>query len=148
MSKSIWSQMCTVTDKYLLGNTSRDQACMNSTVDSSLQLHLSGTVHRALQCTDDSLAAGFLCLVPVPRQQAEHTGGHTHAVLRTVTEALVKCVVLTHPDRGWGRDRASNVSRRRENSLKRNRQYTMQCSVGHVIAGEGRVAEWRISVRL
>jgi hypothetical protein len=41
-------------------------------------------------------------LIPIPRQQAEHTGGHTNAVLRSVTETFVKCVVLTNPDRMEG----------------------------------------------
>jgi hypothetical protein len=58
------------------------------------------TVQSALlKARLDSLAACFLCLVPIPRQQTEHAGGHTHAVLRSVAEAFVKCVILTHPDR-------------------------------------------------
>ena len=75
-------------------------ACRSYTAGFLFKQVLSGAVQSALlKARLDSLAACFLCLVPIPRQQTEHAGGHTHAVLRSVAEAFVKCVVFTHPDR-------------------------------------------------
>lgn len=63
----------------------------------SLCINKNNKNNRTCHSTAGLLAASLLRLVPVPRRDAHHTRWHTHALLSSVTETLVECVVLAHP---------------------------------------------------
>ena len=55
--------------------------------------------YRISTGSSNVLATGLLSLITVPRELTENTGRHTHTLLRTMAESLVKCVILTDPAR-------------------------------------------------